>query len=198
MRRYRAYDHRLKRAIWQSGDPDLFPDLDIPRSTAMSWIRWGIPSVVTAECFDGNDEDIRIENQQFRNELARIRATQELQSFTFKLFGLQIQYRRLPLADSKEMLLDAISGAARTIGLVVALHVIGLSMARFRTWVKRQRGCELEDQISCPRSTPTRLTAKERMTLRQYATDPKLAHLSTSALSLLAMRKNDLFASATT
>jgi transposase InsO family protein len=92
----------------------------------------------------------------------------------------------------------AIAGAAKTIGLAVALHAIGLSAARFRAWVKRQRGCELDDESSCPRVTPTKLTAKEHMTLRGYASDPKLAHLSTSALSLLAKRKSELFASATT
>jgi transposase InsO family protein len=198
MRVYRNYDHRLKRAIWKAGDPDLFPDLDIPPSTAKGWIRKGVPFVVTADEFDQQSDVLVIENQRLRNELAWIKATQELQSFTFKLFGLQIQYRRLPLADSKEMLLAAISGAARTIGLAIALQAIGLSAARFRAWTKRQRGCELTDQAYCPRSTPTKLTAGERRTLRQYATDPKLAHLSTSALSLLAKRKDDLFASATT
>ena len=132
MRVYRNYDHRLKRAIWKSGDPDLFPHLEIPPSTAKGWIRKGVPFVVTADEFDQDTEVLVIENQRLRNEVARIKATQGLQSFTFKLFGLQIQYRRLPLADSKEMLLAAISGAAKTIGLAIALQAIGLSMARFR------------------------------------------------------------------
>jgi hypothetical protein len=33
----RAYDHRVKEEIVRAGDPDLFPDLEIPRSTAASW-----------------------------------------------------------------------------------------------------------------------------------------------------------------
>jgi transposase len=198
MRAYRYYDHRLKRAIWLSGDSTLFPELGVPRSTAKGWIRRGVPEVVTVDDLDEDFESLLIETQKLRCELARVKATQELQSFTFKLFGLQIQYRRLPLADSKEMLLSAVSGAARTIGLTVALHAIGLSMARFRAWVKRQRGCELDDQDCYPRVSPSKLTAKERLALRQYATSPKLAHLSTSALSLLAKRKADLFASTTT
>jgi len=49
MRAYRYYDHRLKRAIWLSGDPTLFPELGIPRSTAKGWIRRGVPEVVTAD-----------------------------------------------------------------------------------------------------------------------------------------------------
>ena len=41
MPRYRSYDHRLKRAIATSRDPALFPELAIPRSTALGWIRRG-------------------------------------------------------------------------------------------------------------------------------------------------------------
>ncbi len=198
MRTYRVYDHRLKRAISLTGDPNLFPELLIPRSTALGWIRRGVPNVVTTEEFNQDFESLLIENQNLRNELARTKATQRLQSFTFKLFGLQIQYQRLPEADSKAMLLRAIKAASRTIGLAIALRAIGLSAARFHGWLRRQRRCELEDQPSCPRITPTKLTARERMTLRHYATNPKLAHVSTSGLARLAKRRGALFASATT
>ncbi len=43
----RTYDIRLRNAIARSGDPDLFPDLSIPRSTALQWIRQGVKDVVT-------------------------------------------------------------------------------------------------------------------------------------------------------
>ena len=154
--------------------------------------------MVTAEDFDQDLESLLIENQKLRNELARTKTTQRLQSFTFKLFGLQIQYQRLPQADSKAMLLRAVETASRTIGLATALHAIGLSAARFHGWLRRQRGCELQDQQSCPRMTPTKLTARERRVLRKYATDLKLAHVSTSGLSWLAKRNSELFASTTT
>ena len=36
-----AYDHRLKQAIVETGDPDLFPELSIPESTARIWMRRG-------------------------------------------------------------------------------------------------------------------------------------------------------------
>jgi hypothetical protein len=49
----RAYDHRLKEQIIRAGDPDLFPDLEIPRSTAASWIRRGLGEVVSLDSDDG-------------------------------------------------------------------------------------------------------------------------------------------------
>jgi hypothetical protein len=45
-RRRRAYDHRIKARIVRTGNPDLFPELEIPRRTALSWIRRGVGDVV--------------------------------------------------------------------------------------------------------------------------------------------------------
>ena len=40
-RERRTYDHRIKAQIIATGDPTLFRELGIPRSTAVSWIRFG-------------------------------------------------------------------------------------------------------------------------------------------------------------
>jgi len=88
--------------------------------------------------------------------------------------------------------------AAHLIGLTTALSAIGLSTARFAAWSRRERGCDLDDQDSCPKTFPSKLTTAERQTIRRYARDKKLAHVSTTSLAWLAKRKGDLFASATT
>jgi hypothetical protein len=45
----RAYDHRIKEQIIRTGNPDLLPELEIPRSTAVSWIRRGPREVVSLD-----------------------------------------------------------------------------------------------------------------------------------------------------
>jgi hypothetical protein len=45
----RAYDHPIKEQIICTGNPDLFPELEIPRRTALSWIRRGVGEVVTLD-----------------------------------------------------------------------------------------------------------------------------------------------------
>ncbi len=42
----RTYDDRIQEAIWETGDRDLFPELNIPRSTIRSWIHRGPPDEV--------------------------------------------------------------------------------------------------------------------------------------------------------
>jgi hypothetical protein len=45
----RVYDHCIREQIVRSGNPDLFPELGIPRRTSLSWIRRGTRDVVTLE-----------------------------------------------------------------------------------------------------------------------------------------------------
>ena len=45
----RTYDHRIKHAILESGDRNLFPELEIPESTVRSWIHRGVSEAVTSE-----------------------------------------------------------------------------------------------------------------------------------------------------
>jgi hypothetical protein len=43
----RSYDHRNREMICETGDPDLFPELKIPRPTIRRWLHRVIPDVVT-------------------------------------------------------------------------------------------------------------------------------------------------------
>jgi hypothetical protein len=47
LRTRRTYDHRIREMICETGNPDLFRELKIPRSTIRSWLHRGIPDVVT-------------------------------------------------------------------------------------------------------------------------------------------------------
>ena len=53
--RQRVYDHRLRKLVWETGNPDLFPDLAIPRSTLAGWLREPPPEVVTVDWLAHSD-----------------------------------------------------------------------------------------------------------------------------------------------
>ncbi len=55
---YRVYDFRLKQLIIESENPDLFPSLKIPISTARGWIRHGISDVVTLPSLEMTDQNL--------------------------------------------------------------------------------------------------------------------------------------------
>ena len=50
-----AYDHRLRQAIVETGNPNLFPELSIPESTRRTWLHRGVNDVVS---FDQADADL--------------------------------------------------------------------------------------------------------------------------------------------
>ena len=45
----RTFDYRIQEAICESGDRELFPELNIPRSTIRSWIHRGTTDVVSCD-----------------------------------------------------------------------------------------------------------------------------------------------------
>ncbi|MAG34389.1 MAG: hypothetical protein CL908_26230 [Deltaproteobacteria bacterium] len=45
----RTYDDRIQEAICETGDRDLFPEPNIPRSTIRSWIHRGAPDVISCD-----------------------------------------------------------------------------------------------------------------------------------------------------
>jgi hypothetical protein len=54
----RTYDIRVRNAVARSGDPDLFLELDIPRSTVLEWIRLGIKEVITHPSFEWSHDTL--------------------------------------------------------------------------------------------------------------------------------------------
>ncbi len=65
----RVYDHRIREAVCASGNPNLFPELETPRSTALSWIRRGCPEVVA---LDEADEDAARLHERLRKLERRV------------------------------------------------------------------------------------------------------------------------------
>ena len=70
----RSYDYRIQGAICESGDRDLFPELNIPRSTIRSWIHRGLPDVVTSDLVTRDRADLLAEIRLYRYRTALLGA----------------------------------------------------------------------------------------------------------------------------
>src|SRR5712671_5743177 len=99
MPRYRTYDHRVKQMIIKTGDPNFFPQLKIPRSTALGWIKNGISEVVTVPSLDLHNETLVTKLSELEKNLLEAKEKQSLSISVFKLLGFQIQYTRLPSSE---------------------------------------------------------------------------------------------------
>ena len=195
---YRCYDHRIKEIVIKYQNPYLFPKLDIPLSTAKSWITKGIADIVTLPELNLQKTELVVENQKLRSLVEETKTEKKLILFTFRVFGFQIQYKRLPTGDSKKMILAAIRVASKKLSIKKCLEVIDLSVARFRSWEKREKGCQLQDQSSCPKSSPSRLLPTEIQKIREYVTSKDFSHFTIFGLSWHARRQGEVFVSPST
>ncbi len=80
-------------------------------------------------------------------------------------------------------------------GILRFLHV---SPSRFHAWRRRQRACALDDQMSCPRTSPHRLTRDEVHAIEDMVTSPAYRHVPTRNLAVLAQRLGTVCASPST
>lgn len=197
-RQYRRYDPRLRNLVAVTGDIDRFRVYDIPRSTLREWIKNGPQEFFSLPELAMSSSELIDENLKLKLKLAAIHAEQILVLKTIKIFGFQIQYMRLPSAESKSEILAAINNAMQVISLRCCLDAIGLSAQRYFHWLKRQVHCQLNDQSSCPRLSPTQMTVHERRKIQDLYTSKEFAHYSIKSLSWLGKRTGEIIASAST
>ena len=193
-RERRSYDHRIKAQVAATGDPNLFPELQIPRSTALSWIRRGVGEVVVVE------PGIKVENHhldriaKLEHRVSMLTAVLRLVLALLRVSGFGLDVNRIPNAGGKQRLLSAVERARKIMPLTAALRVLGLSAGRYHDWVERQQGCALDDRSSCPRSKPQILTHQEVGAIGDMVQSKDYRHMSIRGLALHAQRVGKVFA----
>ena len=114
------------------------------------------------------------------------------------LRGGNLDGDRVPDGATKSSVLRAIASATVLLPLGTALKIVGVSSARYHAWRRKEEGCGLEDQPSCPKSFPCQLTREEVSTMRDFVESGAYRHIAVQNLALYAQRLGNLFASAST
>jgi putative transposase len=194
----RIYDYRIRETICETGDRDLFPELGIPRSTVRSWIHRGVPDVVTGDFVACDRSDLMIEIRELQRRMALLRAVVGLLTAMLRVSKVRFDFERLPDGNDKRALLRAIERSGKAMPLLAALRITRLSPSRYHSWCRAEVGCDLDDQSSCPRMVPTRLTPNEVGAMQEMVESSDHRHMSLRALALHAQRIGKVFASPST
>ncbi len=193
----RAYDHRIRDAICETGNPRLFPQLRIPRSTTATWLSRGCTRVITVETNHHIPKLLNeIDNLKQRNK--RQAALLRLLVALLRVSGFRLDQQRLADGAAKTKILRAVERCKDALPRKAALRIMRLSSARYHAWRQAERKCELDDRSSCPPSHPTQLTPKEVSTIKDMVISVKHRHMPLRTLALHAQRIGKVFASATT
>jgi hypothetical protein len=115
IRTRRTYDYRTREMIWETGNPRLFPELKIPRSTIRSWLHRGIPDVVTCDLLSADKAELLAELQELRHRVAVLGAIVGLLVAMFRVSERRLDHERLPEGSGKRALLRAIERASRVV-----------------------------------------------------------------------------------
>jgi hypothetical protein len=132
----RTYDYRIQEAICESGDRDLFPELNIPPSTIRSWIHRGSTEVVSCESAGGERPELVAEIEKLRCRTALLGAVVGLLISILRVSKVQLDYERLPEGDAKRILLRAIKRARKALPLSATLRITRLSASRYHGWCR--------------------------------------------------------------
>ena len=100
------------------------------------------------------------------------------------LRGGNLDGDRVPDGATKSSVLRAIASATVLLPLGTALKIVRVSSARYHAWRRKEEGCGLEDQPSCPKSFPCQLTREEVSTMRDFVESGAYRHIAVGASAI--------------
>jgi transposase InsO family protein len=197
-RRQQRYDHRLIELVRRTGDVGHATRRGVPRSTAAGWLAQRALDVVTLPHLVESEPELRLRVTRLEKRVERLRAMLAVSIALLRILQPDLTRLRVPNGSDKRRLLRALERARGVFGLRRVLRAIGLSSSRLASWRRAARGCELDDESSCPAWSPQRLTAEEVTAIGDMVISPSYRHVPTGRLAVLAQRLGTVFASAST
>jgi len=197
-RTQQRYDHRLRNLVQRTRDVTVATNLGVPPSTARGWL--GAPSTVVVgfDVAELTEPELRQEVLKLRRRVRKLRALLRLVLALLHASGFRLNATRLPDGCDKRRILRAVDRAREYVPLRALLRFLRLSPSRFHAWCRRQRACVLDDRASCPRTSPSRLTRSEVLTIKEMVTSLEYRHVPTGTLAVLAQRLGRVWASPST
>ena len=135
---------------------------------------------------------------KLRRRVEKLAALLRLAVALLHTSGFRFSGARVPDGDDKRRLLRAVDQARACMPLRAVLRFLGVSPSRFQAWRRRQHACALDDQSSCPRTSPHRLTLAEVQAIRDMVTSPEYRHVPTGTLAILSHRLGTVSAAPST
>src|SRR3989441_6962837 len=192
------YDHRLRNLVQRTGDVTVATDLGVPRSTARGWLGATPAVVVCLDVVDLTEPELLQEVLKLRRRVQKLTALLRLAVALLRTSGFRLTGERLPDGRAKMRILRAVDRARDYLPLRAVLRFLRVSPSRFHAWRRRQSACALDDQSSCPRTSPSRLTPPEVRAIEDMVTSPDYRHVPTGTLAVLAQRLGKVWASPST
>jgi putative transposase len=153
---------------------------------------------VSLDVADLAEPDLRKEILKLQRRIEKLAALLRLALALLQASRFTLSRERLPGENDKLRILRAVDQARACLPLRTVLRFLKMSPSRFQAWRRRQSVCALEDESSCPRTSPHRLTVSEIQAIGNMVTSPEYCHVPTGTLARLAQRLGTVAASPST
>jgi len=148
------YDHRLRDLVHNTADVTIATDLGVPRSTVRGWVRKAPRVAVTMDVTNVKTLELQQEVLELRRRVKKLKALLRLALALLRSSGFTLTHEGLPDGRDKIRILRAVDRAREFVPLRALLRFVRLSASRFHAWRRLQDACALDDQSSCPHTSP--------------------------------------------
>jgi putative transposase len=194
----RRYDHRLRDLVQRTGDLTIATDLGGPRSTARGWLDAAPTVVVSLDCADLTEPELRQEILKLRRGVEKLAALLRLALALLHTSGFRLSEARLTEGPAKLRILHAVDRARSISRCEWSSGSCVPRRVGFRPGADGKHACALDDRSSCPRTSPHRLMPFEVQAIRDMVTSSEYRHVPTGTLVVLAQRLGTVSASPST
>lgn len=187
--KYRHYPDSVKLEIAKTNNPYHFPELEIPRTTALYWIKNSLKIKRTQDSF--------VESERIKKLQAKIDQQQALLNLARRvrdIFRHGFHSGKPIFRPQRKKIVSAIGEAAKLNRIRECLKAIGLSRKMYGQWLSEFFLCQNEVG-NCDQRRPQQLTAEEVKTMKRIVTSKKYSHVTIHSLCFLAQRQAFLFCS---
>jgi hypothetical protein len=199
LRRQQRYDHRLREIVRRTGQLRIAPNRGVPRSTARAWLCASPNQVVGLRRTDLTDSELRQEILTLQRRVEKLAALLRLALVVRPRGERWLTGERLPDGPAKARILSEVDRARTCMHAAARDPAVPATVAEpvSRLAPPAARVC-VDDQASCPRSSPQRLTRGAIEAMEAMVTSAAYRHVPTRTLAILAQRLGTVCASPST
>src|SRR5262249_2874705 len=168
------------------------------RSTARGWLGKAATVVVSVDLTNRTASELQRQVLELRRRVKKLTALLRLALALVRSSGFTLTHERVPDGRAKIRILRALDRAREFVPLRALLRFLRLSPSRFHAWRRLEHACALDDQSSCPRTSPHRLTPREVLAIKDLVTALEYRHVPTGTLAVIAQRLGKVWASPST
>lgn len=187
---YRKYDPMIKKMIIQTGNKNLFPELNIPRTTINYWLKHSKEPVTSSgnNLYENSIQTLKTENYELKAKNLLVK--QCLERLIRELGGFDKRSK-----ENRKFIVELVEDFKEFLSLREVIEVVGISSSTYYRWRVEAFGCDYNTMSRCSPTKPTQLTHEEQNIIVDYATRREFKKFSTISLMHYCRKRNILHAS---